>query len=372
MKSNYTVDIDAQKDTSIPFSTFFKNPKIIPLETNRDCLIGHVTDLQVFDGCMYILDAIYANSLFVFNMDGQFIKKIGSLGSGPGEYITLSDFTLDTENRFIFLLDYGNRVQQYRLDGTFVRTITPNVQNIFINSIQYYKEKLYLSVQAYQPSPTDHMLMEVDIENGKIRSSFLPLSYNKGWAGRLKTGHSFFMSRFNAPPMYTHLYMDYIVAIGEVITPFIELKSKYLTTDLDFENFKVDEKIPQRFEDAIMKLQKIWDVHGLIENDDIIIFRYRYGFWDYNTVIIYKKTEKVELVKYLYNDLIFRIDNNGLNRNFAFSDAKGVYEILQTPLIEKFQESIKNNDIASEFEKADYLLKLEKDDNPIIFYYEYK
>ena len=371
-KSNYTIDLDEKKEASIPFSTFFKNPKTITLETNREFLIGHIKELQVFNGCIYILDALYAKSLFVFNMDGHFIKKIGSLGNGPGEYIQPLDFTFDTENRFIFLLDYGNRVHQYHLDGIFVRTITLQEQDIYINNIQYYNEKLYLSVRKFQPSTNDYMLMEVDIENGKILSSLLPLKYNKGWAGRFSTGHSFFMSRLNDPPRFTHLYMDYIVTIGDVITPFVELKSKYLTTYEDVKKLQGDKKTPQVFEEAIMQIQNIWDVNSFIENVDFIIFRYRDGFRDYNTVIIHKKTEMVELVKYLNNDLIYKNDNNGLYRNFAFSDTKGVYEIIQVPMIEKLQESIKNNNVAPGLDKMDELLKLEKDNNPVIFYYEFK
>jgi hypothetical protein len=65
--------------------------------TNEDCMIGMIHELQVFDGCIYILDRAITKSLFVFDMEGRFIKKIGCFGNGPGEFIQPVDITLDTE-----------------------------------------------------------------------------------------------------------------------------------------------------------------------------------------------------------------------------------------------------------------------------------
>jgi hypothetical protein len=82
----YTIDLDGKKETSIPFSSIFKNVQTIILEAGKDCLIGSLDELQIFDGRIYILDKHIAKSLFVFDMEGRFIRKIGSLGRGPGEF----------------------------------------------------------------------------------------------------------------------------------------------------------------------------------------------------------------------------------------------------------------------------------------------
>ena len=220
LKSDYSIDLDRNKETSIPFSIYFKNPKTIILETNKECLIGLVNDFQVFDNRIYVLDILYTKSLYVFDMDGRFIRKIGCLGQGPGEYIFLEDFTIDTENRFIFLLDNGKRVHKYDLNGQYISTITPQITRANIKYIQYYKSKLYLSVEAYTVALSDNMLQESDL-NGKILSNSIPLKYDKGWGGRLSKGNSFFMSRLNDPPRYARLFMDYIVTVGKKITPLL-------------------------------------------------------------------------------------------------------------------------------------------------------
>ena len=375
IESKYSIDLDGKQEASIPLSTYFKSVKPIILETNKDCLIGDIHEFQVFDGCIYIFDIRAAKSLYVFDMDGRFIRKIGSLGNGPGEYIQLSDFTLDTENRFIYLLDYGQRIHKYHLDGTFVQTITPKVQNSNIHYIQYYDSRLYMSILAYKPALNDYMLLETDLDNGEILSKSLPLKYNKGWAELMSIGHSFFMSRLNAPPLYSQIFMDYVVSVGKDITPYIELKSKNLVTDKNLENINDREDartMVRKFREYFHGSSKIFDVNSYVENDEFIIFRYQQGFMNYNIVIIHKKTGSVELVKKFSKDLIFKNSENRYFGGFVFSDTKGAYEFLNTMSIAGFQESIRNNEVVPELDKADELHQLEEDANPIIFYYEYK
>ena len=64
------------------------------------------------------------------------------------------------------------------------------------------------------------MLLEIDPGNGKVLSSSLPVRYNKGWNEPFFDSCSrIFMSRANNPPRYNQMYMDYIVSIGDEITP---------------------------------------------------------------------------------------------------------------------------------------------------------
>ena len=367
------IDLDEKQESSVPLSTYFKSVQTIILETKEECLIGHVSELQVFDGYIYILDMSISKSLFVFDTNGHFIRKIGSLGNGPGEYKQLNDFTLDPENGFIFLLDFGKNVHKYHFDGTFVKTITPELINTRINNIQFYKNKLYMSVDAFQPAPDDNMLLEVDSDNGAILSGTLPLEYNKGWGKPFSTSHSFFMSRLSDPPRYTRLFMDNIVTIGENITPYIRIKGKHLATSEDLDNLQHG---TPNFAANIMQFTKIWDMRDYLENDELIIFKYRHGR-QFKTVIYNKKTGTVKLVDYLNNDMIYKNnDKEGINHFFLFSDSKGAYEVMFGSMIGKqvidFQKSIKNNEINTELDKLDQLSILESDSNPVIFYYEFK
>jgi len=374
-ESKYEVNLDGKQENSADLSTYFMNAKTIILESKEDCYIGQINEIQVFNKYIFILDRYIAKSLFVFDRNGSFVRRIGNLGQGPGDYIQLEDFTVDQENGFIFLLDYGERVHKYRFDGSFVQTTTIKVKNANVNFIQYYNNKLYLSVLPYKPTSDDFMLMEMNLNNGEILSKTLPYKYNKGWAKPIIMGHSFFISRSNNLVLYSQTFMDNIVHIGANIELYIELKSKNLVTYKDIDN--ISKSIGTRavfnsFSEYFRDNSKIFDVNSYVENDDFIFFRYQRGYINYNWVILNKKSASVNLVKNLNRDLIFKNDANRFFGGFAFFDSKGVYDILNSAAILSFQESIRNNEVIPDLDKANELLKLDAEANPVIFYYEFK
>jgi len=371
--AQYIINLDEAKEISIPYSTILKNVRTIILETNKDCMIGTVTEFQVFDGYIYILDASIAKSMFVFSIDGKFIRKIGRLGNGPGEYISVKDFTIDTENRFIFLQDQGTLVHKYKLDGTFVNSV--RIQEPRSNSyfIQSYNGRLFSSIKTWEVQQDDYMLLEVDPEDGKILSRSLPVKYNKGWIKPHFT-ENFFKSRLNNPPRYSQLFMDYIMSLDKGITPFIELKSKNLVTENDIRNLPDGKNLMEN----LMPFQgtsKIWDVHCFIESDAFILFKYKSGFFDSFTVVFHKETGSVKIAKNFTNDLILRQHNDinpAITGIFKFSDKKGAYEIVPPFMIKTFLKSIKNNEIVPNMDKIDQLIQLDIETNPVIFFYEFK
>ena len=376
--ADYTIDLDGDKESSMPYSSIFKKAQTIILETGKDCMIGNINELQVFDGSIYILDSHVAKTVFVFDREGRFIRKIGSLGSGPGEYIRVSDFTLDTEHRFIFLCDDANRIHKYQLDGTYIHSITLPISKATTCFIQYYKGILYASILAWEPAEDDYMLLGIDPNNGKILSRSLPLKYNKGWAQLFFTGHSFFLSRLNSPPRYAQLFMDEVVSIGEDISPYIQLKSKNLVTEKDVE--KLQEFWDKDFREVMNYFRgKIWDVQSFVENDDFILFNYNYaGSMGYFTVLFHKETRTVKLAKKLSNDLVLRQGDDANSSmsavfgKFSFSDTQGAYEVVSPRIFYKFLESLRNNECVPDLDKLDQLMQLNEESNPVIFYYEFK
>lgn len=77
----------------------YKSLKVIFLETNESCLIGMITKIQVYDKYIFILDSSVAKSLYVFDKDGRFIRKIGTIGGAPGDYVSIDDFAINHDNK---------------------------------------------------------------------------------------------------------------------------------------------------------------------------------------------------------------------------------------------------------------------------------
>lgn len=322
----YTIDLDQEKEPTILLSSLFKNIKTIILETNDECLVANIDDIQVFNEHIYILDATKSKCLYVFDVNGKFIRSIGRRGGGPGEYSDIKDITLDTQNHIIFLCDQNNRIHKYQLDGTFIQTITVHLPNTNAERIQYYNGRLYLSSILWEKGKDDYMLQEIDPSNGEIISRSVPLEYNKGANILFYDKHSrLFMSRANDPPRYNKMFMDYIVSIGEEVTPYIKLKSKHLTTKEDLKEFQSKEGSGLNITN-INNTSKIFNISCFVENEDCILFRI--GMSSDLVVLFNKKTNEVKLATRLINDLIYKKDKPNSIGRFMFSDTKGAYDLL--------------------------------------------
>jgi len=61
--------------------------------------------------------------MFALDMSGKMVKRYGSKGRGPGEYMYGNKFTIDREGRILYLLDMKN-ILKYSLDGTYLGKIS--------------------------------------------------------------------------------------------------------------------------------------------------------------------------------------------------------------------------------------------------------
>ena len=74
----------------------------IKLETNEQCLIENINQIEVFNGHIYILDNY---SLYVFGFDGKYIKKLQRSGNGSGEFMVPNNFWID-KNGYIYYIGF--------------------------------------------------------------------------------------------------------------------------------------------------------------------------------------------------------------------------------------------------------------------------
>ena len=86
--------------------------KVIPLETVGDALVGEIDKLEMDDNHIVILDK-RMRAVWLFGTDGKFIRRIGCLGNGPKEYVSLDDMCFDKENGTVWIWD---RVKQVMLE----------------------------------------------------------------------------------------------------------------------------------------------------------------------------------------------------------------------------------------------------------------
>jgi hypothetical protein len=73
----------------------------------------------------------------LFDNDGKFVRRIGSAGQGPEEYIYCKDITIDNKNKHLYVADY-NKIICYDYEGNFIGKIPVN----YPEYINYVNEEL--------------------------------------------------------------------------------------------------------------------------------------------------------------------------------------------------------------------------------------
>lgn len=113
--------IDIEKNItnikSIPLSTLGSNLRYVPLETDTACLVESITNAFLTDSFIFISDY---NRLLKFDINGKYLKQIGSKGRGPGEYPSLGNFLIDLNSKEIYVLS-SRIILVYDFDGNFIK-----------------------------------------------------------------------------------------------------------------------------------------------------------------------------------------------------------------------------------------------------------
>lgn len=102
----------------VKVSDIVKDYSIVKLETTEDNLIVDPTVVKFSKDRIFILDMFSpSKSLYVFELTGKYVGKVGNKGDGPGEYIMPFHFLLDETANRIYLQDVAtNSMLVYALD----------------------------------------------------------------------------------------------------------------------------------------------------------------------------------------------------------------------------------------------------------------
>lgn len=115
-------------DTTL-LSQFVKIQKIVPLQTNEECLLPDIHKLIKSDS-RYFMSSL-TGTVQCFDEQGNYQGKIGNIGAAGNEYVMASDF--DVTNHQVYVLTY-EKIVIYDLQGKYLRTIpvSLNASNIKI------------------------------------------------------------------------------------------------------------------------------------------------------------------------------------------------------------------------------------------------
>jgi hypothetical protein len=82
--------------------------------------------------------------VLVFNRKGKFVRKIGAVGRGPGEYTRFTKFTIDDKNGTVYVQDSGNNIMVYSRNGSFIRSLSIQEYGGNIDLVRFFNSKLFV------------------------------------------------------------------------------------------------------------------------------------------------------------------------------------------------------------------------------------
>lgn len=109
-----------QQNKSISIKKEVEHVEYIPLETNDSCLISNLLNLQVSDDYLFMYNG-KTKQVLQFDRAGKFVRPIGRLGKGPGEYGLVTELAIDSGRSELSVFQYGDSRLIYSFDGVFLR-----------------------------------------------------------------------------------------------------------------------------------------------------------------------------------------------------------------------------------------------------------
>lgn len=110
--------------TYFPLSKIIDKCEFIQLETNDSSLFERVYHVGISDN--YIAIHSYGrHPIKLFNRQGKFIRNIGTIGRGPGEFTSLYGIQIDEPNNRIYLTPFAGAeyIISYDMDGILKQNI---------------------------------------------------------------------------------------------------------------------------------------------------------------------------------------------------------------------------------------------------------
>jgi len=281
----------------IPVSTIAKEIEYIPLETRTESLLDEVVKVTLADSFIFVSDV---KKLLQFDRQGRFIRQIGSIGRGPGEYISVSDFSVDNRKEVVYIYSTnsdnmlifnfkGNFIKSFMFKATSIQFEADSLSRFMFHLINLGKKE---GIESYS-----WLLSDID-GNIILRISYsLDLEYKLG--------------RFGSPRSPLYLYngdfhfMEYGIDTLYCLNNYN--KKPYAVFSLG--DFKMDSDIQIHSPDDYVKYEKDLWIYDVLEDQNFLYLTTISGIstnkirWIFN-----KQTKELAVLK----DAGFKDDYYGL------------------------------------------------------------
>ena len=109
-----------EQDTLLRCSDIAKTIHYVPLESKPEAFFNRVNEVQISKEYFFISDF---KQLYQFKRTGEFVRKIGSNGKGPGEYLYVVSLDINEDLREVYVFcNVSRKVLIYDFEGNHLRS----------------------------------------------------------------------------------------------------------------------------------------------------------------------------------------------------------------------------------------------------------
>ena len=359
---------------AIKFSSVLGKPKTIVLETDNNCIIKEIRQIELFQDRIYLLDD-ESNQLYVFDMKGHYLHSIGEPGHAQGEYLEISDFSIDRNTKKIYVW-YEAKDKALKFDiktGKYLSSISTDRNGERTFAMLHYNKRLYLN-RTTSNNDTKYHIKEIDEDSGQQIASYLESDrYNNGWNCPMRLSCNFFYCKNHNEPKYVEMFSDTIIGFTHKgIMPAYAIQCKDFIKKEDVETIKGNSSLNSGYYDfsKINDSDIVYQISNVAEFKNILTFQFMRGI--NRKYIVYDKKNKQSIVADIFcNDYIY--DKNVIPMEILFSDKKYAISAIRPAYMKYFFDNIVSKGlIKRDIDNYEALMNIHEDSNPVLFLHEYK
>ena len=202
---------------------------IIELENVPEALIPEIREMSIVDNRIYCFSNELGGYVVVFDMDGKFLFKINHRGNAQNEWIELSSFFVNKEEKFILLTDCrSKKILKYDLEGRFMESYIiggSETMEVAMNDNLLYSVTSLLATNGNINSSNDFKV-HIYNEDGKLVKKEIETLYNDLGIVQANTWNEITMS-YDGKMYYTPVLSEYVYEIrNDTVRPCLKYNYK--------------------------------------------------------------------------------------------------------------------------------------------------
>lgn len=201
-------------EDSMNLSEIARKVEYIPLQTTDSSLLGYFRKFAITEDYFFIVNDL---SVLIFDDEGNYINRLFSIGSGPGEAAAYC-IAVDERGERVFVYDHKlSNIKIYDFQGNYIKTMKESIRHpgTWVYSIGFFNNNLL--VHTTQRPHAKYLYSSIDLSNDSIRILCRNYrTYSKSQEGKIPySPYDYHYQITDSTILYKETYSDTIFSVNK-------------------------------------------------------------------------------------------------------------------------------------------------------------